>query len=155
MHRRIARSFVWLLLALSVGAAALTACLPVKPTIVINSPPSGSQFHEGEDVAVQSTSTDPNAIVRVELLVDGATVRTDPSPTAQGQPSLTLIQTGKATQGTHTISVRAYNAAGMPSDPVAISVTVLQATALGPTATGAPGGPPPVPPTTVPGGGTC
>lgn len=132
-HRRI----LGLLLVLLVASLAATACsvLAGKPTVVIASPPSGSQFREGEEIAVQSTSTDSAGIVRVELIVDGTSVRSDPSPGSQAQASFTLIQTWKATQGTHTISVRAYNAAGAASDPASISVSVLQATALAGTAT--------------------
>lgn len=100
-----------------------------KPIVIIESPPSGSQFHEGEQIAVQSASTDNKAVVRVELLVDGNVVDVDPSPTAQGQPHFTLVQQWKATQGQHTLLVRAYNAAGQASDPSGVSVTVLPATA--------------------------
>jgi hypothetical protein len=56
-------------------------------------------------------------ITRVELLVDGDVVRTDPSPSPQ--VSFTLIQTWKATPGTHTLGVRAYNTSGAASDPAA------------------------------------
>jgi hypothetical protein len=126
-----------LALVLLVASLTATACsvLAGKPTVIIASPPSGSQFREGEEVAVQSTSTDSAGIVRVELIVDGTSVRSDPSPGSQAQASFTLIQTWKATQGTHTISVRAYNAAGAASDPASISVSVLQTTALAGTAT--------------------
>lgn len=106
-----------------------------KPSVVILSPPSGSQFYEGEDVAVQSTATDAQGVVRVELVVDGNVVRVDPSPTAQGQPNFTLIQTWRATAGTHTIVVRAYNAAGVMSDPVGLSVNILPRVAQAPTPT--------------------
>lgn len=103
----------------------LTGCNTTsKPTVVILSPASGSEFQDGETVAIQSTSTDSSAIVRIELIVDNIVVRTDAAPTPQGQPSLTLIQTWKATQGNHTIVVRAYNAAGAMSDPVAVAVLV-------------------------------
>ncbi|MGE5262012.1 MAG: Ig-like domain-containing protein, partial [Acidobacteriota bacterium] len=108
-----------------------------KPTVIISSPPSGSQYRDGEDVAVQSTSTDSTGIVRVELSVDGTVVRTDPSPSAQ--VSYPLIQTWKATPGTHTIAVRAFNTANIASDPAAVSISVL-------TASGAT----PLPPTIIP-----
>ncbi len=108
-----------------------------KPNAIITSPPSGSTFHEGEDVAVQSVSTDSKGVVRVELLVDGQVVRTDTPPTPQDQ--FTLVQTWKATQGSHTLLVRAYNAQNAGSDPAAISIQVSPAIAGGPTA--APGVP--------------
>ena len=124
------------LVLLGLCVAVLVACTPVgKPSVVIMSPPSGSQFFEGEDIAVQSTATDSAGVVRVELVVDGAVVRVDPSPTAQGQPNFALIQTWKATTGVHTILVRAYNATGAVSDPAGVSVNVLQRTVQAPTLT--------------------
>ena len=96
---------VLILSALACDLGDVTALLgSSKPEVTIVSPPSGSIFHEGEDVAVQSTANDSKGIVRVELIVDGAVVRSDPSPAAQ--PKFTIIQTWKATQGSHTISVR-------------------------------------------------
>lgn len=142
-------AIVWL-------AVVLIACTTGgKPVVVIMSPPSGSQFVEGEDIAVQSSATDPQGVVRVELVVDGNVVRVDPSPTAQGQPNFTLIQTWKATPGTHTLVVRAYNAAGVVSDPTGVSINVSQRTAQAPLASPTvPSAPPPLPvPSPTTGGG--
>ncbi len=140
MPPRPVRSFRLLLFLLSFGALACDLSdIPAafgcaaKPAVVITSPPSGSQFQEGQDVSVQSTSTDAQGIVRVELIVDGATVRTDSAPSPQDK--FALIQTWKATQGTHTLSVRAYNTANAASDPASISVTVAPSVALGATPT--------------------
>lgn len=41
-----------------------------KPSVQIVSPPTGSQFQEGEPVAIQSASTDAVGVTRVELIVD-------------------------------------------------------------------------------------
>lgn len=114
---------------------ALSGCSllfpPDKPVVVIQSPPSGSQFHQDEEISVQSSSTDAKGVVRVELLVDGVVVDVDASPTASGQSSFTLLQSWKATNtGTHTLLVRSYNRSGIASDPTAISVTILQGVAL-------------------------
>lgn len=98
-----------------------------KPTVVINSPPSGSQFREGEDISIQSTSTDSSGIARIELLIDGTVVRTDSTPGAQ--ISYVLIQSWKATPGTHIVAVRAYNKANAASDPAAVSITVAASAA--------------------------
>ena len=124
--------------ALMLGPLELTACAAIsgKPTVVIASPPSGSQYHEGDDVAIQSTSGDATGVVRVELNVDGSVVRND-TPLSP-QTNYSLIQIWKATLGSHAIVVRAYNAAGMSSDPAAISIQVNSAIALNnpsPTAT--------------------
>ncbi len=134
-----------ILLLSIISIIALSACTDSgKPATVIISPPSGSVFREGEDVTVQSTSTDAKGVVRVELIVDNVVVRTDSAPIPQGQPSLSLVQTWKATQGTHTLVVRAYNATGAMSDPVAISISASPAIALGPTSTPTTQAPPPV-----------
>lgn len=139
MNSKLARSLRLLFLVLSLGALAcdlgdVTALVgSSKPSITIVSPPSGSIFHEGEDVAVQSTANDDKGIVRVELIVDGTPVRSDPSPAPQ--PKFTIIQTWKATQGAHTISVRAYNGANTASDIAAISINVAPGVALNATPT--------------------
>jgi hypothetical protein len=124
MNRRMFSSFtlLFVLVSLSLLACDVGTLMGSKPTIVIGSPPSGSQFRDGEDVSVQSTSTDSSGIVRVELLVDGNVVRTDPAPSPQ--VSYMLIQTWKATQGNHTLSVRAYNTSNTMSDPAAIAIAV-------------------------------
>jgi len=104
------------------GAAA-------KPQVTILAPAAGAQFSEGEELQVQSLATDPSGIVRVELAVDGATVATDVPPIPKGQTTFTLLQRWKATPGTHTVSVRAFNAAGAASDPALLSVVVAPASA--------------------------
>lgn len=88
-----------------------------KPTVIIASPPSGSVYTVGEEVVVQSTSTDPVGVTSVALLVDGTQVRQDPSPVAQGQAQFSLIQSWVAeTEGQHTLTVRATNTQGVTAD---------------------------------------
>ncbi len=133
-------------------AGIITACNvitpPTRPTVVIQSPPSGSQFRDGEPVSVQSTSTDTVGISRVELLVDGNVVDTDIPPVVQ--PSFTVVQTWKATAGSHTISVRAFSASNVESNPAAVAVAVVPSTIAG-APTAAPTVPPsPAPPTAAP-----
>ena len=145
MKLRLLRLFAFTLM---LGVLVLTACttLSGKPTVVIASPPSGSQYHDGDDVAIQSTSGDATGVVRVELNVDGSVVRNDTPPSPQ--TNFSIIQTWKATQGSHAIVVRAYNAAGVSSDPAAISIQVNPAIALNnpsPTATVASSAPSPTP----------
>ena len=116
-------------------ACDISAFLPVgnaRPNVVIQSPVSGATFKEGDEVPIQSTSSDPAGIVRVELLVDGQVVSSDAPPIPQGQVSFSLVQKWKATGGSHTLSVRAYNASGTGSDPASVSVEVAagQQTAL-------------------------
>ncbi len=105
-----------------------------KPTVTIQSPANGSQFRDGEDIAIQSQARDSAGIVRIELSVDGAAVRTDQPPVPQGQVSFTVVQKWKATAGSHTLSVRAFNASGIASDPALVAITVSSSGAgTGPT----------------------
>ncbi len=140
---------MFFLCALMLTVMVTTACSASKPTIIITSPPSGSQYNEGEEIKVQSTTTDSSGVDRVELIVDGIPVRTDPSPSPQ--VSFTVIQSWKATQGAHVVSVRAYNKSGGVSDVAAISINVAQSVALNATPTSLPPLPgSPVPPGTTP-----
>lgn len=108
-----------------------------KPTALIVSPPSGSQYTEGEEVAVQSASADATGVTRVELIVDDEVVRTNASPVPSGQSWLNLTQTWNATPGTHTIVVRAHNVTGAMSDSAAVTVRVQAAGAATPSASSA------------------
>ncbi len=106
------------------------------PTVVINSPPNGTQVQVGDEVSIQSTATDAKGITRIELWADGNLYRTDSSPNPQGQPSFTVVQKWPATvKGSHTLMVKAYNAEGGASAPVSIVVNVGE---VGATVTGAP-----------------
>jgi hypothetical protein len=125
------------LLACDVSTLTSLGAGATKPQVTIQVPLAGAQFREGDDVSVQSTSTDKSGIVRVELSVDGAVVRTDAPPIAQGQTSFSLIQVWKATAGNHTLSVRAFNASGAASDPVLVAITVAPAAAALPSLTAA------------------
>jgi hypothetical protein len=109
-------------LSFIIVASACSTLQGGKPSAVISSPPSGSTYHEGDDVAIQSTSGDQAGVVRVELTIDGVVTRNDTPPSPQ--TSFTIIETWKAAQGPHTVIVRAYNAAGAASDPAAISISV-------------------------------
>ena len=117
----------WIFLFLRLGALAMllalaTACdllqkPPEKPTVVISSPQNGAQFQAGQDILVQSISTNSN-VTRIELQVDGNLVRAD--PVAAGQ--FNLSQTWKAAPGTHTLSVRVFSGNNVASDPAAIAI---------------------------------
>ncbi len=132
MLTRHVRLFVLVLFVSSLGLLACDASTLLgnftgassKPVVTIQSPSSGSQFRDSEDIAVQSQARDSTGIVRVELSVDGAAVRTDQPPVPQGQVSFTVVQKWKATPGSHTLSVRAFNISGVASDPALVTITV-------------------------------
>ena len=114
------------ILMIIIGLVA-TACNAVSgpvinPITVINSPLNNAQFREGDQVTVQSTSTDQSGIVRVELSVDSNVVRTD--PLQKSQTTAIIVQTWTATPGTHTITVRAVNTSDVSSAPASIAISV-------------------------------
>ncbi len=128
MARHLLRSALLLLLVvISIISACAAPNPPSKPSVVITSPPSNSQFHEGDDVTIQSVSNDADGIAKVELIVDGQVARADVPPSPQA--TLSLIQTWRATAGSHSVVVRAYNKAGLSSDPAAVQVSILAANA--------------------------
>ncbi len=132
-------------LFLSALLFVISACSlfsPNKPTVLIDSPPSSSQYQPGEQVQIQSTAKDASGITRVELYVDGKLVNVS-TPT-NPQPSYTATQTWTATDGVHTISVRAYNTSNTSSDPAEIAV-LSSGTALTPLAAPPVSGTPPTP----------
>lgn len=142
----LARWGVGMLLAMVVATTACGVLKPREPSIAILSPPSGSIFQVGQDIAVQSTLMQAAQIVRVELVVDDLVVRTDLAPSASNPIAFPLTQVWQATLGSHVILVRAYDAAGNVSAPVGIAITVITPT---PTATVTPSATalPPTPPT--------
>ena len=159
--RYLGLMFVMLLLA-----GGMLACdiggggAPSKPTIIITSPTSGTEFQAGEKVSILSSASDAKGVMRVELYVDGVLYRTDPSPTPGGTKELTMYQEWIAEDpGTHTLSVIAVNVDGLESDPWAVTVRVAgdaaspsssPTTEVGPPPTTEPGPPPAVTPTVEP-----
>ncbi len=135
-HHRRAISYILttlLFTALACDLSAVTSLIPgsttAKPVTIIQSPPSNSEFREGEEIAIQSQSTDKNGIARIELVVDGVALRSDTPPLA-GQESFTIVQKWMATAGTHTIIVRSYNPKGALSGTASVVVNVAPAQVL-------------------------
>jgi len=113
-------------------AAGILACDigggPSKPTIAITAPTNDAQFEEGQKVNVLSSANDAKGVVRVELSVDRGLYRSDSSLGLGGEKSLAMAQTWTATDpGMHTLSVIAYNADDVASDPWAVAIEVVGA----------------------------
>lgn len=124
VRRKVVFPLIFAALALVIIACQAISGPGSKPTVIIASPPSESVYTLGEEVAVQSTATDPLGITQVTLLVDGNVARDDPSPVAQGQAQFSLIQSWIADSvGQHLLTVRATNSQGATSES-GIRVTV-------------------------------
>ncbi len=112
------------------GAGILACELPglgggPKPTVVVLYPASGTQVKAGETVTIQSSATDVKGVTRVELWVDGSLVRSDDN--SQQQPAFSVTQEWTAAVlGSHSVTVKAYNAAGRVSDPATVTVNVVE-----------------------------
>ncbi|MBM3127913.1 MAG: hypothetical protein FJ009_04665 [Chloroflexi bacterium] len=138
MHSRFIRAIVLFFVITSLGVLACDLSTfglgpAPKPNVTILAPVSNAQFNEGEEIQVQSVSNDSSGVARVELAVDGATVATDVPPIPKGQTAFTVIQRWKATPGTHTLSVRAFNASGAASEPALVTIIVAPSFAQLPT----------------------
>lgn len=104
-----------------------------RPTVIIVSPASNASFDEGDTVQVQSTSSDAQGVVLVELLVDGVSVQNSPTPNGQPQAQFSVIQTWTATTpGSHVLTVKATSSGlGVGEASITVNVTqkIAQATA--------------------------
>lgn len=107
-----------------------------KPQVTLESPLSGIELEVGQQVEIVCIAEDPKGIVSVELAVDGMLYATQESPNPEGQPQWKFVETwaAKVDPGTHTLTIIAYNVDEVASDPVSISVTVVEGAA--PEATG-------------------
>ena len=121
-----------LILVAGLMVSGILACDPfggeaTKPTVVVSSPENLTEVQVGADVEVVSTATDAKGVTRVELAVDGVLFSTQTSTNPQGETSWTVTQTWVATApGTHSLTVTAYNAAGLASDPWAVALRVVE-----------------------------
>lgn len=96
-----------------------------KPMVVVLSPPGGAQVKAGETVVIQSSATDVRGVTRIELWVDGLLVRSEVNP--QQQPAFSVTQGWTATVlGSHSVTIKAYNAAGQVSDPATVTINVVE-----------------------------
>ena len=126
-----------------------------KPRVTLESPPSAIELEVGQQVQIVCIVEDPKGVVSVELAVDGVIYATQESPNPEGQPQWKFVETwaAKVDPGTHTLTITAYNVDEVASDPVSISVTVVEGAAPEatgavtlPTSTPSPGTTPAVPP---------
>jgi hypothetical protein len=77
----------------------------VAPAVIISSPTSGSKI--GTKVSIKATASDNIGVTKMEIYIDGALNSTSNS----GSISYSW-NSAKVSKGTHTITVKAYDAAG-------------------------------------------
>lgn len=89
------------------------------PTVTITSPKTGNTV--SGNVTVTVSYSDNVGVVRVELAADGT-----PTATATSAPFTTRWNSQKALRGTHTLQVKAFDAAGNYSFSPAITVSIAR-----------------------------
>ena len=95
------------------------------PVVVITSPVSGSKFRVDQAIFVQTTATDLEGVVRMELWAAGEKVDETASPLAEGQSPFTdSLSWTPQVEGSYTLEVRAFNSAGTQSAPTTININV-------------------------------
>lgn len=108
-----------------------------RPAVAIVSPAPNQQFGLGQPITVVATVSDPQGIVRVELVAGNQVVVTQVNP--QPQPNQTVSLTWQPdSPGERSLQVLAYSSAGVVGSSTVLPVAVMPAT------------PAPVPPTTIP-----
>jgi pSer/pThr/pTyr-binding forkhead associated (FHA) protein len=148
---REGRSTLPVIFGLLVGAIVIVAAIIVAIlllsgngdtplTVIIQSPPEGTQIERGSQAVLQATASGASDITRLELLVDDIVVGMSPSADAEGTGSLSVSQPWTFSQaGDHKISAKAYTADGRVSDPASVSVLVVDSAAqITPTPTPSP-----------------
>ncbi len=107
------------------------------PLVGIVTPTEGTVFQLGDEIAVTSTTIDPTGITKLELQINGQTVRAD---TPDGETiDFTLTQTFTASEpGTLTITVIATNSGNNSASAGPLSVEVSSNTEAGETETPTP-----------------
>ena len=125
------RRFVVIVVSILAMAAAF-ACCPTqsKPTVQVLAPPNGSRVAVGQTVEVQFRAEDAKAVAWVKMEVDGAVVDTVQSPVVGGQTPLDgILRWRPSKAGTFNLVLTANSAAGQDSDPAAVTIEVVEASA--------------------------
>jgi hypothetical protein len=107
----------------------LVACSPKSdqiPTIELQAPEQGFEVALGDRVLVQSLAEDDHGVLKSELWVDGRLYEVAYAPQSEPQLTLSAIQIWEASSlGTHSLSVRAYDAPGQMSALSSVEIDVV------------------------------
>ena len=83
------------------------------PTVLIHSPRDGTRLDVGQELIVHSSARDDRKVQRVELWVDGKLEHSESSTVPGGTSPFPILARWQPTSpGTHTLTVRAFNAQG-------------------------------------------
>jgi formylglycine-generating enzyme required for sulfatase activity len=128
------------LFVLGLILAAVSACMPPSltpvadldlPQIELVAPPSGTRIELGQELEIESRSMDKRGLNRIELWIDDELYRVDE---ADGQTSFHVIQRWRGDDlGEHKIRIQALNVDGKTSQPVSITVQVVDPSQYTPT----------------------
>lgn len=110
-----------------------------SPNVAITAPGTGARVLLGQDLAVESTSSHPNGVARVELWADGVKYASEINPDP-ARKSYSVIQKWSASAaGMHTLEVRVYAPGASTAAAAAQVIVEVVASAAQLTATPLPG----------------
>jgi hypothetical protein len=85
-----------------------------RPLVLIHEPQNGQQLEAGEGAMIRAVASDERKIVRLELWVDGQLLESETTNVQGGISSFPLLTEWQpSSSGAHTITVRAFNIAGV------------------------------------------
>ncbi len=116
-----------LVLALATVGCNLPGTRPSKPLVDIQSPAPGATVSAGEPLVISSVATDPDGpgVARVELFVDGESVRVIESPTGALDVFDVATTWTPEAEGELTVAMVAYRKDGTPSAPATLTLSVV------------------------------
>ena len=94
------------------------------PEVIILSPSNGAQVSVGQDVPIESLSSDPRGIGRVELWVDDALVVPETNLPLGSPVPVTLRWIFQRT-GSHNVKVKAYSTTGLAGESESVVLNVV------------------------------
>ncbi len=128
-QRRFLIGLIALLAGCTLNSAPANQPVSGEPVVRIVSPQPNATYLEGVAVNIQATVSNAGTdIDRVEIVVDGSTVATVPSPNADGAALFNATYGWSAAGvGAHTLGVTAYRADGTSSTPATVEINVIAA----------------------------
>ncbi len=128
-QQRFLIGLIALLAGCTLNSAPSNQPVSGEPVVRIVSPQPNATYLEGVAVNLQATVSNAGTdIDRVEIVVDGSTVATVPSPNADGATMFNATYGWSAAGvGTHTLGVTAYRADGTSSAPATVEINVIAA----------------------------